>query len=518
MSNKRRRNKKRTTNNTATPAVQQTVVQKPQEDNSQMLKSAVAYMNTAKIILRDLENNNLITQMKKKFKKSEVVSWLESPEKNYLKLIEASQYLYNSSNHYRRLIKYFADMALFAHIVIPSKLNMDTSMIDVDKFKKLYQKANDTVDNMNVRHELGKGMTTIFIEDVFFGYEYSTKDSYFIKKLPYDKCIITSIEDGVYQFSFDFSYFDRKEDLLDSWGVEFKQKHTDYVNKRAGRWQELSSEKSICIKLNEEVDYPIPPFVGVLGALFDLEDYKDLKKTGEELGNYKLLSLRIPLNEDGTYKISKTDAKYYYEQMGQNLPENIGLALTPMEISEHKFEQAGQAATNKVAEAENTFWAETGVNYLLFSSDKSGASVVNNSIKTDEEFVFKLFRQFERWLNYKLKRLSGTYKFKIQIMDATTFNQFDFLDNLIKSGTYGVPVRLAIASIFGYSVSDFNSLLFLENDILDLASRMIPLASSHTASGKLTDIGGRPQKGDDDLTDEGNNTRDKDQTREKVIE
>ena len=58
----------------------------------------------------------------------------------------------------------------------------------------------------------------MFREDVFYGYEYSTNDSFFIKKMPYKSCAITSIIDGVYGYQFDFSFFDKYPKKLKMYG------------------------------------------------------------------------------------------------------------------------------------------------------------------------------------------------------------------------------------------------------------------------------------------------------------
>jgi len=476
---------------------------------------SLQYMKTAKLILRDLENSNQQATFFKKYKKDDVIKWLESPEKYEKELRNASIYLYNASNHYKRLVQYFGKMALFAYIAIPYKLNIDE--VDKEKFKQAYKKNLDYLDTLNIKHEFLKIMDVIFVEDVFYGYEYSSKDSYFIQKMPPDYCRISSIVDGVYCYQFDFAYFNTPSNTkkLESWDKEFKTKFDIYKLDPKQKWQELDSNKTICIKLNEGFNYSIPPFIGVFASLYDLEDYKALKKIREEIGNYKLLSLEIPLTDDGDYKFNYDEAVKFYNMMGAVLPENIGLALTPLKISEHSFDKAGQSLTNGVAEAEDAFWNSTGTSSLLFSSNKSGASVINNSIKSDEEIVFALFRQFERWLSARLKQQSGTYKFKVQILDVTIFNKQEFLDQLIKVGTYGIPVISKINAVLENSPNDTNALLFLENDILEYHNKLKPLVSSHTQSG--SDESGNPQSDEDDLDEAGEKTREQDQKREKLV-
>lgn len=478
--------------------------------------ASLSYMKTAKLILKDLQRTQQEYNFFKKYKKEDVIRWLESPAVHERELRNASIYLYNASNHYKRLINYFSKMALFSYQIIPSRL--DPELTDLVKFKKCYRNTLNFVDNMNIKHEFLKIMNTVFREDIFYGYEYSSKDSYFIKKLPPDYCQISSTEDGVLNFAFDFAYFDNRKDKLDAWGEEFQEKYELFKRDSKRKWQEIDSFRSICIKLNEDIDYPIPPFIGVLGSLFDLEDYKSLKKVKEEIGNYKLLSLKIPLDEDGNYQFDYNEALKFYNMLGAVLPENIGLALTPLELDEHSFDQSKQSAVNAVAEAEDTFWGSTGVSSLLFSSTKSGASVINNSIKSDEEIVFALLRQFERWMNYKLKCQSGIYKFKILLLDATIYNRNEFLEQLVRNAAYGIPVVGAISALLGYSPGDTSAVLFLENEVLQYHQRLIPLSNSHSMGVKLADKKqGRPPAVDGELSESAIAARERDEKAEKLV-
>ena len=140
---------------------------------------------------------------------------------------------------------------------------------------------------MNIKHEMLKCLQVAVREGVFYGYEYSTDDSYFIQKLDPDYCKISGIEDGVFTFKFDFQYFERDESILDNYANEFRTMYNKYKNssklRKAGktedlRWQELNSERSICIKTDETILFPFPPFVGVLQDVYDIQDYKALKR------------------------------------------------------------------------------------------------------------------------------------------------------------------------------------------------------------------------------------------------
>ena len=128
--------------------------------------------------------------------------------------------------------------------------------------------------------------------------------------------------------------------------------------------------------------------------------------------------------------------------------------------------------------------------------------------------VFTMMRQIERWVNRKLKSIGGgQYKFKINILDVTYYNRDEMHNRFIKEGQYGMPVRSAILATNGYSPSDIENMAYLENSILKLGEREIPLRSSNTQSGSgddTTDDGGRPtnkSKGEK-LTDAGEKSKD----------
>ena len=60
----------------------------------------------------------------------------------------------------------------------------------------------------------------------------------------------------------------------------------------------------------------------------------------------------------------------------------------------------------------------------------------------------------------------------------------------------------------GVSPLDMNSMLHLENEILQLHEKMVPLQSTYTQTGS-SDTGGAPTKDLGDLTDDGEASIDK---------
>ena len=194
-----------------------------------------------------------------------------------------------------------------------------------------------------------------------------------MQQLPSDYCAISVIEDNVLNVTFDFSYFRTHEDSLMLYPPEFQQKYELYkTDARNNRWQELSAPNSFAIKCNKDViNYAMPPFAGILREIFDLEDYKALRMTKEEIENYALLVMNLPVDDGGNWAIDYGKAKKFFNNMDAVLPEEIGAVLSPMEINKISFERTHPGAVNTIADAEQNLFTAAGVSSLLFNNAKA---------------------------------------------------------------------------------------------------------------------------------------------------
>lgn len=443
-----------------------------------------------------------------KYPKKDVARWIRNPElyQNELRLM--SRYLYQASSHYKRLINYFATMHLFSYIVTPYKLAAEYSSIDKSKYTECYFKTLNYLDKMNLRHEATKIFKICFLEDVFYGYKYESQDSYFLRQLPPEYCRISCIEDGCFLYDFDFTYFLKYPIDLNYFGEEFIERFNIFKETGA-RWQTLDSDKELCVKLMDDIPYPVIPFMGVFEGIYDIDDYKSLKKAKTETDNYKVLALKIPTNSEGEFLIDRDILLEYYSALLDVLPENIGAFLTPMDTQDFDFENTGTAENNNVNNAIKTFWNDAGVSSLIFGDENKTSATLNVSIKADMQMVFDLSRQLERNINRLLKKRAGKYKFKIQFLDITFYNQEDSINHYLKAAQASLPTKTMACAAMGISPVDMIGINFIENEILDLTNKFVPLSTSYTQSAN---DGGAPtseEKGVS-LSDAGEVSRDND--------
>jgi hypothetical protein len=466
------------------------------------------FSKLAKLILKDLNDpsTNKNQSFFNKFTKENVIAYLEKPQQYSKQLRQMSNYLYVVSPQYRRLINYLATLHLLDYTIDPYYINQGN--VNEKMFLKTYNDICLTVENMNLKHELIKARVSAWREDVFYGYVHSTNSSFYIQKMNPDYCEITGILNGCYTYSFDFSYFNgKKEEIFNQFPEEFKTLYDEYkIDKE--KWKEINPDKTFCLKVNEDIDFPLVPFCSVFSALYDIEDYKALQKTKTAMGAYSLLAMVLPLAKDvdttNPYLIDPDEVTKYYNFIANILPPEIGVLLSPTELQQFSFEDT-KTEVNRVSEANAQFWRESGVPELLMSAaDGTGASLAK-SVITDEALSWSLVKQIERNVNRFIEKYNtNDYKFKVEILPTTIFNWKEVHESYIKSATYGLPTKIKAGASIGISPNRFNNLLYLENTILQLTpENMPPLSSSHTTAGGE---GGRPAKDDGSKTASGEAT------------
>lgn len=463
----------------------------------------------AKLMVRDMNRNYLLNRSyNTKYDRKQILTYLENPQVFEQPLRDVSNYLYSKSMQYKRIVHYFAKLGTLDYIIEPSK---DISKMNKAKVKSQYQKVVDYVSLLNIKHEfINKVLVTAWREDAFYGYEMSTDESYFILPLDGRYCRITSIEDGCFNFAFDFSYFQRDVYTIQMYPVEFQERYIAYTKGEAERWQELDSDRTICIKIMEDTTFVVPPFSGIMDSLFDIDMYKDLRKDSQIIQNYKVLVQKLPMKKDSDrvndFMIDFDTMMMFHNKAAEALPDQVALITTPMDVTSENFEK-GSSTIDNVANSIKTLYDTIGVSRDLFNADSSTGIGIDYSVKTDEQLAFAVNRQIERWINRKLKKKFKNTPFRINILDISIFNRDQKLEDAIEAAPFGFPTKLVAGAIMGLAPSSIEGLAFLENEVLNLNEQFVPLQSAHTMSDP-NDEGGRPLKKSGQLGKEGVKKRD----------
>lgn len=470
------------------------------------LKIPKGYSALGKLVLRDLNKNNTSPSFYL-YSKDNIVNFLKNPYSNQKAIRDSVIYIYNVSSHFRRLIQYFSSLSDLSYVISPYKI--DTANSKAKSVRKNYHKVLNLLSSMDIKNQFAKIITICLREDVFYGTMWVTQDSIIIQQLPSDYCAISVVEDNVLNVSFDFQYFATNPQYLDLYPDEFKVKYELFEKDRMGmRWQELDSPTSFAVKCNNDIlNYAIPPFAGILREIYDIEDYKQLKLTKTELENYAMLVMKLGMNSDGEWSMDFNKAKEFWRNLDNVLPEEVGSVLSPMSIEKISFEKSNTGDTNTVSEAEQNLFSAAGVSSLLFNNQKASANALSLSIKADQAMTYGIVKCIEGVINRFVHAQSYGKNFKVTFLDCSPYNRKEVGDAYLKACQYGIPMVSYYCASQGLSQAEMDCMNFLEDDVLGVKGRFIPLLSSSTQSSDSGGEGGRARLDETELTEAGDNTR-----------
>jgi len=119
--------------------------------------------------------------------------------------------------------------------------------------------------------------------------------------------------------------------------------------------------------------------------------------------------------------------------------------------------------------------------------------------------TYDIVKSIEAALNRFIQSLSYGKNFKVTFLDTSPYNRDAVGAQYLKSCQYGLPMITYYCASQGLSQADMDSMTFLENEVLELPFRFVPLQSSNTMSAG--EEAGRPQLTIDDLSENGEISR-----------
>lgn len=443
------------------------------------------------------------------FTREQVLGYIKNPVQNELALKKVHQYLMNFSMFYKRIINYLATILTFDYVLIPMNI-ISNEEAKSAAFKRSYKKTLDWLEKFKLKEELINIMKAVIGEDAAYYYLRENNETITLQRIPTDYCKIISRTELGFQYAFDLTYFNNPGVNIDNFAPEFKEAYAEYLRGKnvSLNWVILDPEKAWCFKFDENTAVVTPPLSGLFIDALEITEFKALIKTRTVLDAIMLLCMKIPMKSDKDAKkneflIDLNTATKFHKLVKSNLPaDGFNLVTSPMSIESIKLE-GGESRKDIIGFAESSFYKSAGIPSLLFESDKKVGSVgLDYSSKTDESFVIHMYRQFERFLNFNINKVSGKYKFHVWMPDITIFNRKEKAELFLKQAQSGYSKTL-VACAMGMTPQDFINLNLLENS-LEFLDNMKVLPSSHTQNSSE---GGRPLKPDNELETKGEESR-----------
>ena len=470
--------------------------------------------------LIDLASNKNITYQT--YSKDSLRTYLQNPasESNQKSLRKLSKYLFTVSHVYRRLVLNKANQLTCKNWIAYPKLN-DEGTVEDSSFEN-YIKTCNYVENMHFHTQSRKLLVEAWLSDVVFGFTYGNPedDTFFVHLLDPDYCRISSqnFYSGVCNFAFDFSFFTGSNAFyLDVYDPVFKKMYNRYQSDNSLRWQELPVERTFCIKINDDnMAYPVPPLSGMFNSLIDLVDLSQIQALKDEMSAYKLIWGKLETlsgtKEVDDFEVDLQLAGDFMAKLQSVLPENISVALSPMDLDSIEFASNTAEDTNIINKAYSNL-VEANGDIVLNSNRITNSASFNMAVLAESMSAMAPVNQINAWINLYIKNNLGVEDVIVEFSDVSKYFEKDRIEQLLKLGQYGMPVKSELASLAGLNPVKARSMEYIEEK-LGLAKTVwiAPLVSSNTQSG-IGENGdgseGAPTKDSGDLSDEGQSTRDK---------
>lgn len=488
-------------------------------------------------VLNYAEFKNMIIQNAKKtvsktytqYSKESIQTYLLKPASYIDKIRDVSQFVYRVSLPYNHIINYYAGLPQWNYN-ISYKVDLEKG-IDQKKFAKEYYTVLKRMQAIRMHVEWYSALIHVLRDGIYYGMIHDDEQgNFYIQILDPQYCkVVAQTQTGQYVFAFNMKYFEQgnnKEFIEgidgDTTGIweEFLEGWNAYqADKINAQWWTVPPEISIClIPPGSDPTIPIPPFAGIMTDTLDLIDLQNIIQNKTELENYILLVGKLPLNENNggeidDFAVSYDMAKNFTAMVEETLPEGAGIVFSPLEIDTINFAKSNTSAdTDKLAQAYSNLYRNAGISEAIGNMPTTNSVGITYSTIVDKNFIKGFVEEIEAWINaYISANISENFILKFH--PTTAFDQKDYVDMKKEEATLG-------GSAFDYFTAagdtpyEAYSKVLME-DALGIKEMLTPLSSSYTQTDNsaVDDEGGRPREDIDDLSEEGQKSRSKRDTK-----
>lgn len=440
--------------------------------------------------------------------------------RDYAYLREVSDFFYETSGVYSRLVRYLAYLYRYDWMITPYISTSKTT--NSDKILTTFSKSLNYLDSMQLKKYFGEVAIKVVKNGLYYGYLIDNDVTGAVQELPIDYCRSRyTINNTKPVVEFDVKFFDdkfqnaqQKINVVKSFPKEIAK---GYIAFKEGRLKQEGGENRPWITLDPNYtcrfslnETGIPFLASVIPAILDLDEAKELDKKKRMQELLKIVIQKLPLDKQGELIFDLDEATDLHNNAVQMLGKAVGVdvltTFADIEVA-NMADKGTVGTTDELQKVERGIFNEAGVSQMIFATD--GNLALDKSVSNDEATMYSLLLQYEGFMNniLDLKFNANPKKvfFRANMLITTVYNFKDIAKLYKEQATLGYSKLLPQIAL-GQSQSSILATAHFENEILDLANLMVPLQSSNTQSGdaeKKTSEkeGGRPEKEDGDKTD-----------------
>ena len=396
---------------------------------------------------------------------------------------------------YKRIIIYYATLMKGAGLLTP--IAGYGKKLSTDHVQKRYYGALNYLDKLHLEELETKISLRALIDGSYYGViQKLDKNDFVLLDLPaqYARSSFKDIY-GRDIVEFDVTYFstitdkEARDEELSLFPSVISKYYRKYVNgKVTCSWVKIPADIGVCFSFIED---GCPQFLSVIPAAIQYDESVDTERERDLEEIRKILIQKIPHLQTGELLFEPEEAVEMHagavEMTRGN--KNLSILTTYADVDSIVSKTSSDAVSNNLEKMLQNVYSEASVSAQLFSP--TGAQALDNSIRNDMAFMMILMNKIARFVTELINGLFGNTNitFKYTILPVTYYNQSEFITDSLKLAQSGYSFLLPSAAI-GLGQRELLGIKELENEVLVLREKLIPLASSYTESGEA----GRPTK------------------------
>lgn len=417
-----------------------------------------------------------------------------------------SNVMFDQDPFYQQIILHYATLPLYYGILIPNNKNGQSINSSATK---PYYRALDYVEKMKLKSLLERCALKIIKDGCYYGIlGESTKDNFALIDLPYNYCK-TRYKDlaGNDLVEFNLSFFnsisdiETRERILKSYPKEIRKEFRKFQKgTRKEPWMLLDPEYGVCFPMFES---GIPMFLSMIPACmqYDKAVDNDLEKDAEEIK--KIIVQKIPHNATTNELLFEPDEAEVMHQgtvgmLSKN--KNVSVLTTYGDVDAIVSKTTEGAGSDHITKMASNVYYKAGVSGQLFGMGSNSSVVL--SVKNDMSKLIPMLEKFSNFVTNVINRnfANQNLVFNYTIFPISKYEQEDYVNLTFKLAQSGFSFLTPMVAA-GLSQRDAVSIKDLENNILKLQDKLIPLESAYTQSSSGEGVG-RPKQKEENKADQ----------------
>ena len=408
--------------------------------------------------------------------------------------IELSRTYFAKGGFYQRILMHYATLLKYTGIVIPNPSFGKT--LSEPYIEKKYFNAMNFIDNAQLPKLFTEMAKRALRDGTYYGVIQSVgARTISILDLPVHYCRSRfKDQDGNDLIEFNVQYFDtivdkdNRKKALQAYPKKIADWYRKYkLGKIKNRWVFIPAEIGICLPFLDGD----PAFLNIIPAEIEYDQARDINKERDLEEIRKIIVQKIPHLQDGGLLFEPEEAAVMHDgtvKMMKSNP-NVSVLTTYADVDAIVSKTSNDNSVSSIEKALLNVYSEAGSSPQLFGTESNLS--LETSINNDMALMMTFARKLDNLITFILNDKFGNsnISFKYTILPITFYNESKYVDTALKMANSGYSFILPSVAV-GISQKELGNIKDLENDVLKLKEKLIPLSTSYTESGNGP---GRPE-------------------------